>query len=120
MSDLLLNQNHDLQITRFDLSLVQGRQLIAQRIKQSLLFFLNEWFLATNEGRPYFRDVLIKNPNRATVEGVFKAAILNVEGVIRLTSFDLQFDNNNRRLTLNFSCSTTDGVVAIENFEVSA
>jgi hypothetical protein len=53
-----------------------------QRVSVSLDFFLGEWFLDTKQGMPYFRDVLVKNPNSDTVRSVFKRRILQTPGIV--------------------------------------
>lgn len=112
--DLQLDTDtHDLAITNYDISLISGLSLVQQRLKQSLLFFLGEWYLDTTDGVPYYQDILIKAPVQVTVESIFKATILETPDVLELKKFEVTYDNTERRFTLDFGVSTTYGDLEI-------
>lgn len=115
--DLLLDDNNDLVIERYDLQLVTGLSLIKQRLTQRFRFYFNEWYLATNEGVPYFEEILIKGPDRVRVESILKSTIVETEGVTSLTAFELDYNNETRSLSLVFSCETDQGL--IEEMEIT-
>ncbi len=113
--DLLLDTStHDLKVTGFDLSLVTGIDYIVQKLKIRLLFFLREWFLDTTEGVPYYDDILVKNPNVVpNIDTILKAHILETPGVNELTSYESDYDNALRKLTVTFQCRTDEGDTGI-------
>lgn len=108
--DLTLDPNtHDLAVTNYDLSLNAGLPLIQQRLKQSLWFFLGEWYLDITDGVPYYENVLVKAPVQLTLESTFKQAILDTPGVLELTKFDLEYTNATRQLALDFQVNSFYG-----------
>lgn len=108
--DLQLDKDsHDLVLTDYDLTLNTGLALVQQRLKQSLLFFLGEWYLDITDGVPYYQDIFIKGPDRLTVESVFKAAILETPGVQELTEFSIEYENAPRKLSVSFQVKTEFG-----------
>jgi hypothetical protein len=112
MTDLLLNRDtHDLTLVNYDLNLVTGVPLVQQRLKQSLMFFLGEWFLDETDGVPYYRDILKKSPDKITVESALKTAILETPDVLELLEFNLTYDNPIRSLYVAFKVKTVFGNV---------
>jgi len=113
MSDILLNSSHDVEFSGNDISIVTGLDERIQRLKQNLKYFLSEWFLNTGEGIPYFQEIFVKQVDPDRVDAVFKEAILNTHGVIELLTFELDLDEQTRKLTLTFSARFDEGVVEI-------
>jgi hypothetical protein len=112
--DLQLDLNsHDLVLENYDLQLNTGLALVQQRLKQSLLFFLGEWFLDVTDGVPYYQDIFIKAPDIITVESIFKSTILETPDVLELISFELEYTNIDRGLSLEFEVKTTFGNLTI-------
>ncbi len=110
--DLALDTvTHDLAIERGDLALVRGRDAIAQDIATRLQFFQGEWFLDQRVGMPYFKEVLVKNPDLGAVRFVIRSAILSTPGVRSLESFSLTFDGATRALNVTFTAKTVDDEV---------
>ena len=113
--DLLLNpETHDLQVNAYDLQLASGLQLVEQRLKQTLWFFFGEWYLDTTDGVPYFEEIFVKSPSRNVVEGLIKVAILKVENVEEILSFEIEYDSATREGQIEFSVKTEFG-----NLEIS-
>lgn len=92
-----------------DLVLIEGVDAVAQTLKQRLSFGLGEWFLSINEGVPYFQTILVKNPNIAAIEGIFRNTILSTPGVLELLSLDFDFDSRNRVFEVNFEARSQQG-----------
>lgn len=80
-----------------------------QRVRVSLDVFLGEWFLDTRIGIPYFRDILIHNPNAETVEAVFQKAILNTPGIVAVTDLSVELNTKTRTGALDFTAHFEDG-----------
>lgn len=114
--DILLDDiTHDLKLARFDLQIVNGMNATKQRIKILLKSFLEEWFLDITNGIPYYEEIFRKRPDGREVENLIKVAIKSVPGVLEILSFDLSYDNAERRLTIDFSVSTEDGIINSTN-----
>lgn len=115
MSDLKIDQaTNRLVMESGDLVLTQGQDTIQQHLISRLRSFRQEWFLNLDEGVPYFQEVLKKNPNPKIIDAIFKDVIVNTDGVIELTEFDLKFDTEARKLLVAFTCETLEGEI---NFE---
>ena len=108
--DLALSADHDLDLDLLGrTSFVDGAERIAQQIKTTLLTFLGEWFLDTTFGVPYFDDVLVKSPNRASIEAIFRARIRDVPGVARVRGLELQIERQLRVLRVTYDVDTAAG-----------
>lgn len=98
------------------LVLLDGALAIKQHLFVKLQTFLGEWFLNTDLGAPWFRDVLVKNPNFATVQQMLKNQILQTPGVLNLLKFELDFTSSTRDLNFSFEVLTTDGPIDFSTF----
>ena len=104
----------DLLFEEFDFQLVGGVDQIAQNLSIRLRFMQGEWFLDILAGIPYYQYFFIKNPNQIQVETFLKDEISNTNGVIEITSFTSNYDGNNRKFTVIFSCKAIDGNIEME------
>lgn len=108
--DLLLGNDHDLAIgANGDLSLVTGRDAIAQHLSVRLRTFRGEWRLDERVGLPYFQSILVKAPNMAVVRSIYRRAILSTPGVTSLEGLTVSLDYLTRTLSVSFRAQTTDG-----------
>lgn len=112
MSSFLLDDTTgDLKIVNNKFVLTTGLQAIKQHVKNRFEINLGEWFLDTDIGVPYYRDIFIKNPSFATVEGILKAVILQTPGVLVLEDFNFDYDNKTRRASLKWKALAQDGPI---------
>lgn len=111
--DFALNTDGDLDIQNGVLVRIEGADEVAQRIRQRLRTFYGEWFLNLTAGVPYFEAILVKNPDRTTVDALFKKAILETPGLLELTKFELQLDTSDRTLTVSIAGRATDGPIEL-------
>ncbi|MGE8637434.1 MAG: hypothetical protein ACN6PR_02255 [Achromobacter sp.] len=108
--DLALSADHDLDLDLLGrTSFLDGADRIAQQIKVTLLTFMGEWFLDTTFGVPYFDDILVKSPDRASIEAILRARIRAVPGVERVRRLDLEIERQLRVLRVSFDADTTAG-----------
>ena len=91
-------------------------QATLQRIRVGLQFFLGEWFVDLREGVPYYRDILIKNPSKLTVQAIIRNVIENTTGVQSLEALRYDLDRANRRLDLAFEAVLDIGEVITVGF----
>jgi len=114
MSDILLNDDKDIDITEGDLRLTSDPTLgglvkVKQRLSQRFQFFLAEWFLDRTRGIPYYEQVFVKNPNPGVIDAVFKNEILSEPNIRELRSFSLDLEPDTRVLTVAFSGLADEG-----------
>lgn len=107
-----LDKNGDI-VTR-GVQFLNGRDDIAQTIKTRLALYKGEYFRNTAEGTPWFQDILGKNSNLNRVEALLRTRIAATPGVIRLTSFSMDYDLATRKLTVTASALTRFGLAEIE------
>ena len=101
----------DLLLKDGDLMIIDNAERVAQQILITLRFWFGEWFLNTGQGVPYLEYILIKNPNINHVRQILTEAILSVEGVQSIDSMELDFDERNRRLYVEYAATTNYGLV---------
>ncbi len=113
MIDIKMNMTtNDLDITNFDLSLVDGIDQIKQKLKIRLQFFYGEWYLDTTKGVKYYEEILIKNPLFEKVSSILKTTILETPGVNELTSFTMNYVGE-RQLSVTFTVNTSSGTLTL-------
>jgi hypothetical protein len=101
----------DLKLVNHSLVWIKDAEYARQRIETTLDLFLGEWFLDLRIGLPYFRDILIKNPNSDLVKSVFRRAIMNTPGVVSVPTLEYEADSVARRATVTFEAVYQDGTV---------
>jgi hypothetical protein len=117
--DLKLNTTGDLDLSTGDAQMLTGTQAARQRIEVKLRFFKGEWFLAPNFGVPYFRDILVKNPQTDVVRNTLVKAIETEAGVDKVTEFVLEYSPTSRTLNISSFRALVDGdFVDFANFEL--
>jgi len=112
MTSIRIDKSNDIQIDNNNLTLIGGREEIAQVLRQRLRVFLGEWFLDSREGIDYYGDILKKAPDPGQVNALFKREILTSPGVIELIEFKL--DIVGRQLQLKFTARTEDGILTFD------
>jgi len=75
---------------------LRGVEALAQRLRCRYKFFLGEWFLDTRQGIPYFRDILVKNPDQSLVQSIFRKATLTTPGVLAIRRFGASLVDQDR------------------------
>jgi hypothetical protein len=110
--DLLLDlETHDLVLTRRDLELVRGADLVRQRLKQNLLTLRGEWFLDETVGLPYFDEILTKATTQDRIRQLYIREIIDTQGVEKLNSLSFNVDAKTRKGRLEFTVETTEGII---------
>ncbi len=106
-------KTHDLDLSQGgDCSWIEGAERVAQQIKVTLLAFLGEWFLDVTFGVPYFEAIMVKAPDRASLEAIFRAKIAAVPGVRLVRRLDLLIDRAARTLAVDFEAQSDEGIIA--------
>lgn len=88
---------------------IGGREEIAQTVKTRLALFLGEYFRDITDGTPWYEQILGKFANLNTAESVLRVRISATTGVIRLISFDTDFDIDSRTYSVTAGILTVYG-----------
>lgn len=104
----------DLALVEGDFREVEGSLEVRQNIETRYRFFLGEWFLDQREGVPWYRDVFGKNIDRELARSVLLQVLEQTPGVLAVDTFELTFDEQNRKIDLSFVAQTSDGPVNID------
>ena len=118
MSNIALNytgQTGDLDLTGHRLNITTGEEAIEQNLRIRLRFFLEEWFLDTRQGIPYFQEVLIANPNILLLQSIFRTTILETTGISTVGSLTVELDKSTRELSLSFTATMDTGATLTYN-----
>lgn len=81
-----------------NLALVFDAEAVGQHVEQRLMAHEGEWFLDTEVGVPWVRDILGGQYDPVLAESVLKAEILDTDGVVDITTFSVRFDRSTRGL----------------------
>lgn len=99
----------------------EGQYTIAQTIKTRLKLFLGEYFRDITQGVPWFEKedgsygILQKGYTLEQVEALLRNTISETDGVLTILSFNLDFDDNKRELTVSTIVATQYGNVEVTN-----
>lgn len=112
---LALGSDGDLQLdgarlARHALTVDAIRQAVVVRLRT----FRGEWFLDESTGLPYFRSILVKNPNTNLVRSLYRDALLTTPGVRSVESLELALDRGTRTLRVRFAATTDLGALTGE------
>ena len=94
------------------MAMVTGADEVVQLVQQRLLTIQGEWFLDTDLGLPWFKEIYKKGADLTMVEGLLKREILNTPGVDLLDSFTLVIDATTRSMTVTFSITAAAASVS--------
>lgn len=111
--DLLLDTDGDLDLTA-GLQFTTGLQAVQQGIDLRLSNFKGEWFANTNDGIPYFQEILGSKFNKLRVVQIFREALLQTPGVLEILSLDVNFDAGTRILSIAWEVNTDLGELSGE------
>lgn len=93
--------------------LVNSSAAVAQAVKTSLALFAGEWFLDITAGMPWTTEVLGKYTSNY-FDPVIKAQILDVSGVLAITSYASTWTAANRNLSVSVSIVTIYGDTSLD------
>lgn len=91
------------------------KEAIAQNISTRLKLFLGEYFRDNTDGVPWFtkedgsEGILGKGYSLAQVEAILRNRIMRTDGVLKLLSFKIDFDETTRKISISSFVLTTYG-----------
>lgn len=81
---------------------------VAQAVMTRLKFWVGEWFADTSDGTGWTTDVLGKYTDHL-FELMIRQRILSTQGVLRIDSFNSQFNGETRTLSIQSTITTIYG-----------
>lgn len=106
---IALDDTHDIFLEGSSFRRTNNGAYVAQKVLSTLQTVLGESVLEPDLGLPYYTEVFVRPVDVPAVSTLIKEAILNVDGVNRLLTFDIDFDSASRQFKVNFSVNTTYG-----------
>lgn len=85
-----------------DIALIDGKELIKQRILIRFDTLLGEWKLNQAFGLPYLTEILVKAPDLSVVRASMINIVSNVPGVQRVVSMVLDFNPRTELLNVDY------------------
>jgi hypothetical protein len=113
MSDLALDDTHDLKISAFDLVLLDGAESVRQQLLIKLKLWRGEWFLDTEFGTPYLQSILGKQLTLSGAIAALRQSILEVSGVRSIQELSYNYSAQQRTLSVTFTADTPFGLVEV-------
>lgn len=109
---LYCDESGDIAITNHRLRLTENNlEYSKQRHRQRLKFFLGDWFLDLNLGIPYFRYILVKNPDLNLISALYAQTILGTGGTKAIMSLDLELRRAERELLVHYTALLESGEI---------
>jgi hypothetical protein len=122
MSDIKLNDDHDVDVSGMALHLVEDEPgnpvAIAQEIGIALMLFQGEWFLDTPRGFPWYQRVFVKNPSEQSLIVLFSKYIRSVAGVLEVPALALDIDAGTRHMDMSYTARAQDGGIIEDRLPV--
>lgn len=113
MSDLAISTvDDDLLLVAGAAQLVTGADAVAQAWITHMTMFLGECFRDLSLGIDYQNLILIKNPSKTVMRGLFAKASRETPGVQDVTDLRFAFDARSRVLTVIASVTYVEGGTA--------
>lgn len=100
----------DLHLLNGQIHFWDGFEARYQKTLVLLRFVRGEWFLNTEEGIPYFEQVLVHNPNSKAIVTLFRKALLASPSA-KEAQVNITRDRANRTALITFQLTFDDGQV---------
>lgn len=109
MKDILLNGNGDILLN--EKGDIQFTDSVKQAIEIRLKWFSKEWKLGPDFGIPYYEEVFVKNPSTMLIEEKMRDAIMDVDEVEDVVSFNMSLDKALRKLNVTYVVSVSESLI---------
>lgn len=104
-----LDENGD--IVTSGVQFISERDEISQSIRTRLRLFFGEYFRNSQDGTPWFQEILGKGSTLTNKDAAIKRRIVQTDGVLQILTYDANYDINTRQYTVSGSVLTTFGEV---------
>lgn len=92
---------------------IYARDEIAQTVRTRLSLFLGEYFRNITDGTPWYEQILGKFSSLDVVEAVLRVRIAATPGIVRLISFETDFDIDSRVYSVTAGVLTIHGIAEV-------
>jgi len=82
----------DLRVTGGELSVLTGKEALAQRIAVRLRTFLGEWIFDITIGTPWFQNILGTRRREGLIQTLVRARVQNTPGVERVVTMTVSLN----------------------------
>lgn len=114
MTTFKIDSNGNVDVSKKALVIIDGLDALKEHIQQKYSMFLTEYFLDERAGIPYYENILIKGYNPFNVETILKRVLYNIDEVYSIDSFVIDFDKENRKANVSFTCTSQFGTITDE------
>lgn len=88
------------------------REAVAQSVLTRLRLWKREWYIDTEDGTPYYEQVLGKHGEGSAVQAIYKR-ISDTKGVTKITNLQTTYDPETRKFLIEVSFDTIYGEVTL-------
>ena len=92
--------NGDLSIKSGRLQTITGADEVKQRVLVAYQHYWEEYFLNVPDGVPWY-EIILGSKDKKTAELILRRQGLEVPGVVGIISFDIDFNNTTRLLSIS-------------------
>lgn len=110
---------HDLSIKGGKFVRVNGSDEVRQRVKVAVWHYIEEYFLNIPNGVPWYEQILGRKENADLVSLILRQRILRVPGVIRIVTFEVDYDSLLRRYSIESRIDVESGPGEISTITLS-
>ena len=97
-----LDDKGDVIVNKNRIEMVEGSDLIIQKIQQILLTNYGEWWLDKREGLDQ-RSIFVKNPNYQLIKDEIRQAVNQIDNSLAVDNIEFADDSANRHLLITMS-----------------
>ena len=97
-----LDNKGDVPVNKNRIEMVEGSDLIIQKIRQILLTNYGEWWLDKKEGLDQ-RSIFVKNPNYQLIKDEIRQAVNQIDSSLAVDNIEFVEDSANRHLIINMN-----------------
>lgn len=115
---LLLNEDGDLAFSGGGMVVVRGVPAVLQEVRTRWRFWRGESFMDVTAGIDFRGEVFTKPPNLPAAQSAFRRELLAVREVESVQEVTAEYHPAERRLTLTFKATMTDGTALAGAVEV--
>ena len=94
-----LDDKGDVIVNKNRIEMVEGSNLIIQKIRQILLTNYGEWWLDKKEGLDQ-RSIVVKNPNYQLIRDEIRQAVNQIDNSLVVDNIEFAEDSANRHLVI--------------------
>ncbi len=114
MTDILLTDDGEIDLTNGAASLVSGADATIQRIRLRLRAFVGDWFLDLSFGTPYIGRIFVRYVNEGDILQIFQDVIANTPGVVSVDEITLTLPKKrDRSLRIQARVTVTESVQSL-------